>query len=601
MNRKIILLLLVFLFSRPQNLKALTLEEGIADPPLKKAWEFVLADRPTDALTVLSNYRPNPEARVYYHFILGKSLEKNQKLSEAMEHYRTAYLYAPPGELKEVALLERAAAYRRIKNYDEAKLTYNLFLSHYPKSKYWEKGCLGMAHSLAAIGLLPKALYYYERAGDSLEVLYAKAVTLHRLGQWQKAHELFSRGLTRDKIYLVNSEELTYYYGENLHQIGKDQEAIPYLSTTLKDPILKMKANIALGKIALKSGKKEEAVNYFNSALSSTDRKVKQEALFQLAEAQLGAGKKTEARQIFQEYLQKYPTGKAQEVVHLKLATLDMEEGRFEQAGKRFKAVVLVAHPTQEALIGMERCLLQMKEKDPAQMVSVWKAVSRKFLEPSREPFLLLMSEALKGSGKPYLELHRWLIKNGSLKAKVRSLLALAETQVEMGDLNSAWDTLTALKKGKVTGDDLLRLEARILHSRKDYGEAAERLLSIKKVGLQDLPLLEDCLSSARNGMKALAFFEKQVVLLGGNANNYITLADSYYQKGKKKEALQYYQKALEKDSLNEWALLRAGSLLTGEDARKMLGRINDGSLVGKLARINQREKEIEGKMGGGN
>lgn len=577
----------------------MTLEEGIVDPPLKRAWELVLADRPTDARQILSNYRPDPEVRVYYHFILGKSLEKNQKLSEAMEHYRSAYLYAPPGELKEVALLERAAGYRRIKNYDEAKLTYSLFLSHYPKSKYWEKAYLGMAHSLASIGLLPKALYYYERAGDSLEVLFGKATTLHRLSQWQKAHEFFSKGLTRDKTYLLKSEELIYYYGENLMRIGKDQEAIPYLSTTIKDPILKMKADISLGKIALKSGKKEEAVNYFNSALSSTDRKVKQEALFQLGEAQLGAGKKNEARQIFQEYLQKYPSGKAQEDVQLKLATLDLEEGRFEQAGKRFKEVVLSIHPTQEAFVGLERCLLQMKEKEPAKMISLWKAVSQKFLESSREPFLLLMSEALKGSGQPYLELHRWLIKNGSLKAKVRSLLALAEAQVEAGDLNSAWDTLNALKKGKVSGDDLLRLEARILYSRKDYGEAAERLLSLKKVVLQDLPLLEDTLSSARNSKKAMAFFEKQVVLLGGNANNYITLADSYYQKGKKKEALQYYQKALEKDSLNEWALLRAGSLLTGEDARKMLGRINDGSLVGKLARINQREKEIERKMGG--
>jgi tetratricopeptide (TPR) repeat protein len=601
MKWKLTSLFIILICWNPNVLAATTLEDGINDPILRKAWELVKTGHPTESLQKISGYQPNLETKVYYHFIYGRALERAQKPLEAIEHYRSAYFDAPPGELKELALLERANGYCRIGNYYEAKLTYSLFLTSYPHTKHLEKANMGMAQSLVAIGQLPKALQYYEKAGDGLEAIFGRANILHRLGRVKEAHEFYLKGISRDKVFFLNSEELIFYYGENLQQMGKDQEALPYLSAEIKSPVFKKKADLALGLIAMKTGKMDEAKKYYNSALTSSDRQTKQEALFHLAETQMGAGRKNEARQGFQEYLLKYPTGKAAEEILLKLARMDMEDAQFEKASKWIVKLVLGFPSKKEVLSEMEGFLLKMKDKDPVQMVSLWKAAGKKLLDVSREPFLLVMSEALKGTGKPFFELHQWLATNGSEKVKIRSLIALTKYRVETGNLDSALAGLKFLKnsKGKVSEDEILRLEAHILHSQGDYGPACERLLSLKKIIPQDLPLLEDTLTSAKDINKALEFYEKNLLHLGGNSNNYIKIADLFFEKGKKKEALQYYQKALEKDPLNEWGLFRAGSLMDGEEAQKMLGRIKTGnSLLGKLARISLKEKEVQRKIG---
>jgi tetratricopeptide (TPR) repeat protein len=212
------------------------------------------------------------------------------------------------------------------------------------------------------------------------------------------------------------------------------------------------------------------------------------------------------------------------------------------------------------------------------------------------------MAEALKGKERPYIELHRWLAKNGSEKVKIQSSIALVRYYVDTGNLGSALEgirSLKALRVFKTPEDEILRLEARILHAKMDYGTASERLLSLKKMEANDLPLLQDTLLSAGNVNKALAVFEKNLLRLGGNSNAYLKLADVYFEKGKKKEALQYYQKALENDPLNEWALYRTGSLMSGEEAQKMLGRIkSENSLLGKFAKSGLKEMEIQKKMG---
>jgi len=586
------------IFFRSEFLPAMTFEEGIKDPRLKKAWEMIKTNRPIDSLQFLSDYQTNAETKTYYHFIYGRALEGIKKPVLALEHYRAAYLSAPPGELKELALLERAEGYLKINNYDEAKLLYSLFLTNFNKSKYLEKANLGLAQSLAGIGLLPEALKHYDKAGDRIETIFGKANILHRQGLVKEADEFYSKGILKNKIYFLNSEEILFYYGENLHQMGKDEESIQYLTKTIKNQSFKKKAELVLGQISLKARKYDEAQKYFYSALSSPDRLVRQEALFYLAEAHLGMGKKNEARQILQEYRLKYLSGKAHEEVLLKLAKLDMEGERFDQAAGWIRELILHSSLKKEILMELEGIFLRLKEKDPPRMVSLWNSMGQKFLDPSREPFLMIMTEALKGTGKPFSDLCQWLGKHGSEKVKIRSLIALVNYQVEVGDFNSASDGLKSLKHFKVSGDELVRLEARIFYAKLDYGAASDRLLSLKKMGAKDLSLLEDTLTSSRNINKALAVFEKNLLQLGGNSSGYIKLADILFDKGKKKEALQYYQKALEKDPLNEWALFRAGSLMSGEEAQKILARIkSENSLLGKLAKARQRENEVERKI----
>ncbi len=597
MRKHLVFILITLIFSIPASLPARSLEEGIIDPGLQKSWALIKANRPAEAIQFLAAYRPASETRGYYHFCYGRALEKVQKPLEAIEHYRMAYLLAPQGELKELALLERAEGYHRIKNYYEAKTVYKIFLTQFNQSKYLGKAHLGAAQTLSALGLLPESLENYEKAGKGQDAIFGRANILHRLGRLKEADAAYSEGVSMGKKYLMQSGEALFYYGENLHQMGRDQESLQYLVLSLKDPVFKNKSEVALGRVALEARKFDEAQKYLKSALTSSDPKLGQEALFHLAEAQSGAGKNLEARQTLQEYRWKYPNGKKSEEVLIKLAKLDMQGERFEQAGGWIKALGLRSSLNKETLTELEGFFLKIKDKDPNQIASLWASIGKKLLQTSREPFLLVMAESLKGTGK--LELLQWLAKNGAEKVKIQSLIALVQYYVEAGNQDLALEGLKALRNHKVTGDQILRLEARILHARMEYRAASERILSLKKMESQDLPLFEDTLSSAKDVTKALAVFEKNLRRLDGNANIYIQLADLLYGQGKKKEALTYYQKALEKDPLNEWALYRAGTLSPGEEAERMLGRIKaSNSILSKLARASLREKEVQRKMG---
>ncbi|MBI4766016.1 MAG: tetratricopeptide repeat protein [Deltaproteobacteria bacterium] len=583
----------------PEILPALTLEEGVISPELKKALHLTDTGHPAEALRSLSGKKTDPSTATYYHFVYGRVLEKMNKTGEALEHYRSAYFHAPSEELKALAFLERAEAYFRIHNYYEAKTVFNLFLKKYGQSNQVTRAHLGLAQSLARIGNFSEALLYFEKAGEGPVALLGKADVLHRLGRFEEAHLQYLKGIAGDKHYFLNSPEHLFYYGENLFQMGNDQDALQYLTSNMADPSFKKKANLVLGRLALKTRKFEEASKLFSSALTAPDTLTRQEALFYLAETQASAGHKTQARQGYQEYWAKYPAGKDYEEALIKLGKLDLEEGRLEQSDRWIKELSCRSALKEKTLKELEWFLLKLKEKAPLRMVSLWNFIGPKLLNISREPFLLLMTAALKGQVKPYLELQQWLAKNGSEPVKIQSSVALVQYQVDTGNLGGAKERIRTLRTLKVAGDEILRLEARISHAQMDYATACERLLSLKKMEAGDLSLFQDTLLSARNVKAALGVFEKNLLRLGGNSSAYIKLADIYHEKGKKKEALHYYQKALENDPLNEWALYRAGHLMTGEEGRNLLSRIkSENSLLGKIAKAGLKEIEIQKKSG---
>jgi tetratricopeptide (TPR) repeat protein len=597
MKRNLTWLMVILFCGTPVLLPALTLEEGIRDPNLKQAWAAIHKNQPTQALNFLKSIPQEGDQRTYYYLINAYALEKLNKPAEAMEQFRAAYLNAPPGGMKELTLLERGDGYFRIKNYYEAKLVYGMFLNQYNQSRHVERANHGMAQSLVKIGILPAALTYFEKSGNSAEVAVEKANLLHRLGRTKEAHEYFQKGISQDKT-LVWSEEWLLNYGENLQQIGKDDQARLYLSYAYKDSKLKYRADLNLGMIALKSKNWEGAQKYFQSAFSASDRKIRQEALFYLAESQWEGGKKKDAYKLLVEYRQTYSADPIPDLVFLRLAKMDLEEGRWDKAGERIKEAILRSKFKKESIPEMEGLISQLKHQSPELLPSLWKAIAPKFLAMASEPFLVSMSEGFKKDDSAYFEIQRWLSHHGSEKTKLKSIVNLAFCQIGKGSLNEAMETLKGVGKGKVPKDDLLRLEARIHYAKKDYPSAVERLLALNKIEPEDLPILEDTLMWARNMDRALIFFEKALGQMEGNSSNHIKLADALYERGKKKAALLHYQKALEKDPLNEWGLYRCGLIFGGEEGLKKLGSIkNDSSLIGRRAKASLREKKAEKKM----
>ncbi|HMK66282.1 MAG TPA: tetratricopeptide repeat protein [Thermodesulfobacteriota bacterium] len=597
MKRNFTWLIVILFWGTPVPLPALTLEEGLRDLQLKQAWAAIHKNQPTQALNFLKSIPQEGDQRVYFHLINAYALEKLNQPSEAMEHFRTAYLSAPTAELKELTLLERGDGYFRIKNYYEAKMVYGMFLNQYKQSRHLERANLGMAQSLVQIGMLPAALTYFDKAGNSGEVALGKANLLHRLGRTQEAHEYFQKGISQGKV-LAWSEESLLNYGENQQQLGRDAQAQLYLSYAYKDPKLKSRADLNLGLVALKAKHWEEAQKYFQSALSAPDRKIRQEALFYLAESQWEGGKKKDAYKLLVEYRQTYLSESIPDLVFLRLAKMDLEEGRWDKAGERIKEFVLRSKLKKESISEIEGLISQLKHQALEFIPPLWKAIAPKFLPLASEPFLVSLAEGFKKDELAFFEIQRWLSQHGSEKTKLKSTMNVAFYQIGKGNLNMAIETLKGIGKGKIPKDEMLRLEARIHYAKKDYPAAVERLLSLSKLEPEDLPILEEGLLWARNVDRALIFFERALSQMEGNSGNHIKLADALYERGKKKEALSHYQKALDKDPLNEWALYRSGLLIGGEEGLKKLGSIkNDGSLIGRLAKASAREKNAEKKL----
>ncbi|MEW6184202.1 MAG: tetratricopeptide repeat protein [Thermodesulfobacteriota bacterium] len=585
--------------SHPFHLSASGLEEGMVSPHLQKAWAFLEAERPHKALDCLSRGKTDPGQAPYYFFIRGRAWEKLSHPTQALADYRSAYFHAPSDTLKALALLERAEAYFRFKNFHEAKMVYSLFFSHFGMSAHLSRAHLGMANSLTALNILDKALGHYEQAGETAATFLGKAVVLHRLGRFQEAHDYFVKGTSLSKALFDQNPEFLFAFGENLLELGRDKEALDYLTSKRLDPVYKKKGELVMGRMALQAGNYLEAQKFFESALTSSDPSTKQQALYLLAETYVTTRKTAQARQALWEYWSKYPGGRHYESVLLMLAKIDLAAGREERSSRWLKELGTRSHLQEKTLLELEGLLLHLKDKDPRLMGSLWNIMGKRFLQVSREPFLLLMAKALKGSGESFVRLHQWLAQNGSEPVRMQSRVALIRQQIESGRLEEASRALSSLKTTKVPREEQLRLEAALLQARGDYRQVAKVLLSIKKVGPQDLSLLQESLALGGDIEQALPVIEKNINRLGGNSKIFSRLGDLYYTKGKAKEALNYYQKVLENDPLNEWALLRAGTLLKGEEARKLLGKIREeNSLVGKFAKTGLRELELQKKMG---
>jgi tetratricopeptide (TPR) repeat protein len=589
----------LFLLGQACLLSAAKLEEGMGSPHLKKAWVFLEAGRPQKALECLDREKTDPKDALYFYLIRGKSWEKMSQPNQALADYRSAYFHAPSPEKKALVLLERAEANLRLKYFDEAKWIYSLFFNQFSNSPDLPRAHLGIAQCLTALNALDEALPHYEQAGGTAAAFLGKALTLNRLGRFPEARDYFIKGITLNKALFEHNQEFILAFGENLLQLGYEQEAMTYLLSKRFDLIFKKKAELALGVMAFKTGNFPEAIKFFESAQTTSDQSTREQALSGLGETYLKSGKTAQARQAFGEYWSRYPGGKQYERALLILGKLDLEVGRAEAAGRWLKELGTRSHLQEKTLLEIEALLLHLKEKDPRLMGSLWSVLGPRFLQVSREPFLLLIAEGLKGSGKPYLLLQQWLAQNGSESVRMQSRAALVRHQIETGRLKEAGQALSSLKGTRLPKEEQLRLEAALLRARGEYRQASRILLSMKKIGPQDLSLLQESLLLGGDLEQALPAIEKNLTRLGGNGQIYSRLGDLYYAKGKKKEALHYYQKVLETDPLNEWALLRAGSLLKGEEAQKMLGKIRDEkSLVGKLAKSGLREMEIHKKMG---
>ncbi len=585
--------LIILLLAMLLPLTAYALDPGgelVTSPPLKKALESLKQNKPADALRILSEFKHDSLTIAQYYFVLGRVMNAQQKPSEAVEHFGKAYQYAAKGEMKEAALLERAETYLKMRYFYEARSSFNLFIKNYPASLILGRAYQGVAQSLAETGSLKEALAYYEKSGNAPELLLAKANTLHRLGMHHEAEKVYAAVLEKNTLLVKESEESIYYLGENYRVIGKTSDAEAWLKE-VKSQLFKPRADLSLGMLAIQQGKPDDAMKSFSSVIGSQDRESARQALLAMADMEIKAGKKAEAKVRLEEIRIKYPYGKVYEQSLLRLARVLMQEGNYEKAGQSLSELAFSSSVKKEALEDFEKLLIEVRTKDKDLFLKLWKAGGPLLLDASREKFLLDVANDLKGSGKPYLDLMQYLAKYGTASAKTKSTAALAEYHFGRGELDKADENLRKLKGMKGVAEEMIRLEARLAFLKKDYKTASEKLLQLKKMLPADMQLLGDIVATTRDYPKALARYEKAVKESGGDALSYARLGDIMHGLGRQKDALAYYRLVIGKEPNHDWALYRIGSLSEGSEAEEALKKLSgQDPMLARLAEARLME-----------
>ena len=352
-----------------------------------------------------------------------------------------------------------------------------------------------------------EAIEAYDKAGDSSQALSGKANTLHALGKWKDAQDIYAMLLNHDKKYVEASQETLYNIGENYREMGRLLDAKIYLNS-IRDRELQLHVAVGLGLIAQKEKKYALAVKDFTEALNSPDRKLRQQVLLYLAQTYLVWEKPEEALPNLLQIRRDYPYGREYDTALLILARLYRSQGKTYDAVTLLNELVCRKTPMYEALDEMESMVLAMKDKDSVELEKIWSVAGHWLLDPSRTASIIKIARSLRHSGKLYLDISRWLIKNGSEDAKAQGRLLLADFYADMGEAEMASQYAQRAIKKKTREDEALSTQARVLFINGLYQETLDSLMKITDLREMDVQLLLDVVRSMKDAGKALDFCE---------------------------------------------------------------------------------------------
>lgn len=577
----------------------------VQSQPITRALEYIQSNKPSEALGMLSNYQPSKEELSSYHYTYAKAYELLKHQNDLIAHLRLAYLYSKQDEMKEQILLERAEAYVKIGYHSEATLIFRIFLKNFTSSRYTERVNLGLADSLYRLGLFSEAIESYEKAGDSSKALYGKANSLHVIGKTKEAHELYMAMVKRDRGYVEASQETLYNMGENLRLLREYTAARIHLNTITEIPF-KYRAYFSIGLMESDEGHIDTASKFFKSSLNSHEKQLRRKALLHLADFFIKKGREEDAKSVLLEIRNKYPYGKEYDEALYMLSQLYKREGDVRNAISLIKELVFRKSPDKRALDEFEALIFEVEDKDGEEFLRLWKSVGHWLMQPSRSQSLLKIAKGLRFSGKPYLEICTWLSQYGSEEEKSESNLLIADFYADLGDTTSVMKYLQKIKS-RADNDVTLRIKAKTYLGNADYQKATQTIFNIKDIQQSDLSLLTGILASVKDDQKILRYLEKTLNKSGGPPLAYTTLADRYYEMGKKSDSLKYYQTVISlqqkgveiaTDDLR-WALYRISVLSPGESSVNALKNIQQGSdPLSRFSMLLLREANISEKMG---
>lgn len=563
-------------------------EKSLIPDKYKAMWALLEAGNFYAVLKELPGHKPeNAQSVAALNYIYAKANIMAKQNLDAVKYLRLAYIYAKDNALKEQALLKRAGIYLELKLIYEARADYLVFIRDFPSSRYIEKAYSGLAASLYRIGLFQEALEYYKKSVRSPEVLYGMANALQKLEMVSEATKAYDEALAMDNDYLKSSPETNYLLGENMRMSGDMDNAKKHLAQIDSGPF-KDKAIISMGLITMEESNIQDAVKQFKTASQSRDQKVKVQALFNLSLAYLKEGKFKEATASLEEIRHNNIDSNMYKDALLVLSKIYKKGGREKEAVSLLKELVYGKQPPADAFSTLEEIVLETSTKsstDGLMFVKLWNEVGQWLVDETREEFLLKVAKRLRHEGKPFVDLCTWLVENASEHAKGRAAIDLADYYSGIGNTALSREYIDIAKNSRETGDSLLRVEAKILHSEGEQTAALKQIMMMKEIEKSDLELLGNIISDVdgpeiKDVQKAIAFYERKLNEGDWDAETYIDFADILYANNDTNKSLKYYRIAAEKSPENEWVMYRMARDTGMPEAKDILNRLQKGDNV---------------------
>ncbi|MFA5073252.1 MAG: tetratricopeptide repeat protein [Nitrospirota bacterium] len=575
--------------------------------PLERAQQLMEEKKWEDALDVLALYQPTSREFAKYHAMKALLLIQSRKYFESIEHSRLAYLYATSQEDKEEALLQRADTYLRMRYYAEALMCYRNFRTLFPKSGLLKRAEQGIGESSFRLGRYREAADAYAKLDDTSHAISGRGKSLYELGLYKDANDQFMMLLDRDKNYVESSQETVLYMGENFRQLGRLPDAKIYLNS-VRDPDIQPRALSGLAHIAWKEKSYAAAIKLFTKALESPDREFRRKTLLSVAEIYLEWGKPDEALPLLEQIWHDYPFGWNYDTALLYLARLHRSRQNYGAAISYLSELVCRRRPSKRAIEEMESLVLEIKDRKGPELEKAWRSAGYWLLDPSRTESIIKIGYALRRSGKPYLDICRWLLKSKSEEAKAYGRLLFADFYADMGQVSTA---VQYAKRASISNqtDDSRRIFGRVLFANRDYAEAADSLMKIKTMQDDDIQLLVESAQRMKDRKTVMPFLQVLFSAPGKSERSRIKFANLLYAIGNTQEALGQYATIVASKtgtkkspaSLSpdfEWACYRISQLAQGSDGTNALELVQKSkSALGRFARTELVAKTISERV----
>ncbi len=305
------------------------------------------------------------------------ALMKQNKNAEASTHCSEALKQFADSTALRLDLAD--ALYAQVDRRADARKAYESLASEKPDCPQAARAAYNAAFAALEAGDSVTAQQWAERflgkyPKDSLrsDVAYIAAESLLRQGMHEAAATAYGKLIDADsKNESVNSWKLrqgmAYYMGGKYDLAAQSMQK---LAQVVSDKDQKAEAKFISGASLLYTDKTDQAVQQLEESRKISDSWTgADEALLVLGEAYQRLKKTSEAKQMYQQLLQKYPQSRLKAQVQYKLAQIAASEGDFAGAVRQYRTLVADANATNFhnfAQYGIVWCLMQQDQHQAA-------------------------------------------------------------------------------------------------------------------------------------------------------------------------------------------------------------------------------------------